>query len=293
MSIALEQALPEKRATRRAFDRATGFDDACFIHDAARERLLERLELISRAPRTIVDLGCATGRGTAALAARYADARVLGIDSSGRMARATAEGHGERVTAVCGDAERLPLASHSVDLLFANLVLPWCRPDALFAEAARVLSAGGVLTFATLGPESLAEIRRAFATVDRGIHVHAAFDMHDLGDLAMRAGLAEPVLDVDRLSVTYAEPAALWRDLKAVAAANVAGGRRRELTGRGRWSRVEAALAREAGERFSITVELIFGQAFGPGPGAARRKPAAPTEVAVPIERIRRLTETT
>jgi len=117
--------------------------------------------------------------------------------------------------------------------------------------------------------------------------------MHDLGDLAMRAGLAEPVLDVDRLSVTYAEPAALWRDLKAVAAANVAGGRRRELTGRGRWSRVEAALAREAGERFSITVELIFGQAFGPGPGAARRKPAAPTEVAVPIERIRRLTETT
>src|SRR5262249_29611247 len=150
--------------------------------------------------------------------------------------------------------------SHCVDLLFANLVLPWCRPDVAFAEAARVLSLGGVLTFATLGPDSLAEVRRAFAAVDAGIHVHAAFDVHDLGDLAVQAGLAEPVLDVDRLTVTYAEPAALWRDLKAVAAANVAGGRRRALTGRARWRRFEHALRPGQGQRFSVTVELILGQ---------------------------------
>jgi malonyl-CoA O-methyltransferase len=150
-----------------------------------------------------------------------------------------------------------------------------------------------VLLFATVGPESLAEIRRAFAGVDRGIHVHAAFDLHDLGDLATRAGLAEPVLDVDRLAVTYAEPASLWRDLKAVAAANVAGGRHRALTGRGRWSRVESALAPRAGERFAITEELIFGQAFGRGPVGPPRRSGSTGEVAVPIDRIRRRSPTT
>src|SRR5438046_4212119 len=236
MTIGIEQALPDKRATRRAFDRAGDFDSACFIHDTARERLLERLELVNFAPRAIVDLGCATGRGATALAARYVGARVLAVDASTGLLRATVA-HGGGVAAIGGVAERLPLRSHCIELLFANLVLPWCRPDTVFAEAARVLAPGGVLLFATLGPDSLAEIRRALAAADNGTHVHAAFDMHDLGDLAMRGGLAEPVLDVDRLTVTYAEPAALWRDLKAVAAGNVAGGRRRELTGRGRWSR--------------------------------------------------------
>jgi malonyl-CoA O-methyltransferase len=293
MSLSLEQALPEKRAVRRAFDRAADFDSACFIHDAARERLLERLALVNLTPRTVVDLGCATGRGAAALAARYVGARVLAVDASTGMLRVAVAQRGGGIAAIGGDAERLPLRSHGIDLLFANLVLPWCRPDIVFAEAARVLAPGGVLLFATLGPDSLAEIRRAFAAVDNGIHVHAAFDMHDLGDLAMKAGLAEPVLDVDRLSVTYAEPAALWRDLKAVAAGNVAGGRRRALTGRGRWSRLEAALAPRAGERFSVTVELIFGQAFGRGPKETRGRAGAATEIAVPIERIGRRTEST
>jgi malonyl-CoA O-methyltransferase len=292
MSISIEQALPDKRAARRSFDRAAAFESACFIHDAARERLLERLDLVNLTPRVFADVGCATGRGAAALAARYGDALVLAIDASRGMLRETV-GRRERVTAIGGDAERLPLRSHVVDLLFANLVLPWCRPDIVFAEAARVLTPGGVLLFATLGPESLGEIRRAFATVDKGIHVHAAFDMHDLGDLAMKAGLAEPVLDVDRLTVTYAEPAALWRDLKAVAACNAAGGRRRALTGRHRWSRFEHALAPRRGERFEVTVELIFGQAFGRGPVQTRRSAGGVTEIGVPIDRIGRMSEST
>lgn len=293
MTIGLEQALPDKRATRRAFDRARDFDDASFIHDTARERLIERLELVDLEPRTVVDLGCATGRGAAALATRYPAARVLAVDSSAGMLRATTARAIPGVAAVAADAERLPLPPYSVELLFANLVLPWCRPDFVFAEAARVLGDGGVFVFATLGPESLAELRRAFGAVDNAIHVHAAFDMHDLGDLALKAGLAEPVLDVDRLAVTYAEPAALWRDLKAVAASNVAGGRRRSLTGRRRWSRFEAAVAPRPGERFSVTVELIFGQAFGRGPVQTRRQTGSVTEVAVPVERIRRMTEST
>ena len=180
----------------------------------------------------------------------------------------------------------MPLRSHCADLVLANFVLPWCRPDRVFAEAARVLAEGGALLFATLGPDSLQEIRAAFGAVDERIHVHAAFDMHDLGDLALAAGLAEPVLDVDRLEVTYADLAALVRDLRAAGAINVAGGRRRSLTGRQRWQRFEAGLVPAHG-RFAVTVELILGQAWGRGPRSDRG------EVLVPIDRIRRRSATT
>jgi malonyl-CoA O-methyltransferase len=203
----------------------------------------------------------------------------------------TAAGNATGSVAVLGgDAERLPLKAQSVDLVFANLVLPWCRPDVVFAELARVLTEGGAVSFATVGPDSLKEVREAFAAVDDRIHVHAAFDMHDLGDLALAAGLAEPVLDVDRVEVTYADTAALARDLRATGGVNVALGRRRVLTGARRWQAFEQRLVPRAGGRLSVTVELIFGQAFGRGPLKPRR-PAEPTEVRIPVGRLKRPSE--
>ena len=291
MSLSLDDALPERRATRRAFDRALEFDSACFIHDEARGRLLERLELVRLTPSVAVDLGCATGRGAAALAARYPAARVLAVDSSFAMLRSTAAAPPATVRALGGDAASLPLRDGCVDLVLANLVLPWCRPEQLFAEAARVLTTGGGLLFATLGPDSLQEVRAAFGAVDDRIHVHAAFDMHDLGDLALAAGLAEPVLDVDRLEVTYADIGGLVRDLRAMGAINVAGGRRRTLTGRQRWGRFIERLPRGPDGRLAVTVELILGQAWGRG---AREKPRpASGEIRVPIARIKRRSEST
>lgn len=286
MSLSLDDALPDKRAARRAFDRADDFDAACFLHDEARARLLERLELVRLDPRVAIDLGSATARGARALATRYPAASVIAIDSSTAMLRAAAVNGAGAVAVVGGDAERLPVQSHRADLVLANLVLPWCRPDRVFAEVARVLKDGGAVLFATLGPDTLQEVRAAFASTDDRIHVHAAFDMHDLGDLAMAAGLAEPVLDVDRLEVTYADVAGLIRDLRAAGAVNVAGGRRRSLTGRRRWRRFESALTPSAG-RLAVTVELILGQAWGRGPRGARG------EVLVPIDRIGRRSEST
>jgi malonyl-CoA O-methyltransferase len=285
MSLSLADALPEKRAARRAFDRARGFESACFIHDEARQRLVDRLELVRLEPQVVVDLGCATARAAIALAGRYPAARVLAVDSSLGMLRSAAA-NAPQVAVVGGDAEGLPLRSHCADLVLANLLLPWCRPDLVFAETARVLTEGGAFLFATLGPDSLHELRTAFAAVDSSIHVHAAFDMHDLGDLVLAAGLAEPVLDVDRLVVTYSDLRGLVRDLRSLGAVNVAGGRRRGLTGAERWRRFEARLLPQEG-RLAVTVELILGQAWGRGPRPGRG------EVTVPIDRIRRRSEST
>lgn len=297
MSVGIEVALPERRAARRAFDRAASqFDAAAFVHDEARNRLLERLDFIRLEPQVVVDLGCATGQAATALAARYPGARVLALDSSRGMlvaaaaAAAAAARAGERVAVVGGEAEQLPLRAACAELVFANFVLPWCRPNLLFAEAARVLRPGGALLFATLGPDSLAEVRQAFGGVDDCIHVHAAFDMHDLGDLALAAGLAEPVLDVDRLAVTYADLGALLRDLRAVGAVSTAGGRRRTLTGRERWRGFERRLQPAADSRFAVTIELVLGQAWGREP----RPASGPLgEIRVPISSIRRAAEST
>ncbi len=274
-----EFALPEPGAARRAFDRAAAaFGGASVVHDEARRRLLERLDYVQLEPALAVDLGSATGRSAAALARRYPGARVVAVDTSlAMLSRAR-----RSAAAVAGDAESLPFGDGTAQLIFANMVLPWCRPDRVFEQAARVLAEGGLFTFATLGPDSLMEVRRAWAAVDDGVHVHAQFDMHDLGDLAIARGLAEPVVNVDRIELSYTDVGAMIRDLRACGAVNVAAGRRRGLTGPRRWAGFEAALlAGRRDGRFHVTVELVFGQAWGPG--RPRRRRQAGDEVAVPV----------
>ena len=278
-------AFPERRAAERAFDRASAeFSRHCVVHDEARRRLLERLDYVRLEPRVVVDVGTATGLAARALAARYPEARVIALDPSRAMLRVARreQGAAGRVTFAAARAERLPLADATVDLLVANLCLPWCDPLATFVEAARVLRDGGRMLFATVGPDTLQEVRRAWRQADDAIHVHAFFDMHDLGDMAVAAGLADPVVDVDRLELTYGDVRRLVHDLRAWGAVNTAAGRRRTLTGTGRFARFERALAGGHGKRFSVTVELVLGQAWG-----APRRPGH-GEFAVPADRIGR-----
>jgi malonyl-CoA O-methyltransferase len=193
--------------------------------------------------------------------------------------------HHARVDRLVVDAQRLGLVDDGAELIFANLLLPWCRPELVFAEAARVLAPGGLFLFSTFGPDTLKELRRAWAVADDRIHVHAFYDMHDLGDLAVAQGLLEPVMDVDRLTVTYADTAAMVADFRACGAVNVAAGRRRTLTGPMRWAAFERALAMHDSQRLGLTIELILGLAWG---GARRPGIGTNTEVAVPLDRIRR-----
>jgi malonyl-CoA O-methyltransferase len=123
-----------------------------------------------------------------------------------------------------------------------------------------------LLSFTTVGPDTLAEVRKAWACVDDAIHVHGFVDMHDIGDLALRAGLSEPVMDVDRLQVTYTDVGSFVADMRACGAGNVAAGRRTSLTARRSWAVFRDTLeATRCDGRFALTVELLFGQAWGGG----------------------------
>jgi malonyl-CoA O-methyltransferase len=152
--------------------------------------------------------------------------------------------------------------------VFANLLLPWIDDTALmFSEVARVLRRGGVFAFSTLGPDSLQELRRAWQSVDTTVHVNHFLDMHDLGDGLVRAGLGDPVLDVDRLRVEYANSSRLFADLSASGGRNALLGRRRSLTGKHRLERMVAALEGPSADRkIALDLELVFGHCWGTGP---------------------------
>ena len=281
--------LPDANAAKRVFDRVgSSFDSADVVHSEARCKLLERLNTVDLTPRVIIDLGAATGKGTLALARRYPAARVLAADSSIRMLEQVVQRclAVEHIHPVMSDAQCLPVASNSVDLIFANLILPWCVPETVLAEVSRVLVEGGLLVFTTVGPDTLQEVRNAWRKVDDKIHVHGFTDMHHIGDLVVRAGLVDPVMDVDRLEVTHTGLKALVYDLRACGATNVAVGRRTSLTGPDRWRRFEKELLYQGQERVSTTVELIFGQAWGSG--RVREGDSANGTVRIPVTELTR-----
>lgn len=264
------------RAVRRSFDRAAaGYDAAAGLQVEVRRELLSRLDYTTLEPRVVVDLGCGTGHASRALKDRYPKARVIAIDLAEGMLREAGRRRGwlRRFARVCADARRLPLATGSVDLVFSSLMMQWCPElDALFGEFRRVLAPRGLVNFTTFGPDTLRELRAAWAEADGGVHVNAFTDMHDLGAGLVRAGLAEPVLDVERYTLTYPDTLALMRDLKAIGARNLNAARARGLTGRRRLAAMQAAYERQRRDGLlPATWEVVFGQAWGPAAQAPVR----------------------
>ena len=255
---------------RRRFDRAAHrFDAVDFVHAATRTGLLARLEPMTIEASTIIDLGSATGSGSRLLERRFRRARVIATDLSHNMLLRSRKNQPwfSRRAFVQANAAALPFIDQSIDLVFANLLLPWMSdPALLFTEVSRVLRKDGLFLFSTLGPDSLSEIRKAWANVDTTAHVNHFLDMHDIGDAAVRSGLRDPVLDVDRLSVTYNDAAALFRDLTNMGARNCLQNRERSLGGGIRFRVMKRALdAQRKDDQLSLDLELVYGHCWGPG----------------------------
>src|SRR5271167_1538054 len=284
MSDDLETYALERRWVRRSFDRAAAtYDAAAVLHADIRQNLLDRLKLTALEPRTVVDAGAGTGHGSRALKRRYPRALVIAFDSSQGMLHAAARQQLwlRPFARVCADAERLPLKSGSIDLIVSNLMLQWCDPDAVFAEFRRVLAPQGLLTFSAFGPDTLRELRAAWAQVDSRNHVHHFIDMHDLGDALVRSGFASPVLDVDRITLKYLDLRAMAADLKATGAGNAARDRPKGLTTPRKFAKLVAAYEkfRQDG-RLPATYEVVFAHAWVPVESSRRSSP----QQSVPLE---------
>ena len=261
----------DTRHIRRRFDRVAGtFDQADFVHAATRDGLLQRIEPLLVDATTVVDLGCASGGAARQLQKRFPKAKLLGVDLAHKMLQEARSRKSwlAKSRFLQADARRLPFANESVDVVFSNQLLPWiANPDQVFVEVARVLKKGGVFAFATLGPDSLLEISRAWRQIDDGLHVSRFPDMHNLGDGLVGAGLRDPVLDVDRLTVSYESCDAMLADLSASGARNALQDRSRALTGRRKFRGMLAALeATATGGKIALELELVYGHCWGAGP---------------------------
>lgn len=259
------------RVVRSRFNRAaTTYDQHAAIQQEVARRLDERFDWLQIEPRRILDLGSGTGQLVRLMRTRFPSAQVVALDLAEEMLLQVPKAGRlwRRRSAVCADMHALPFVGGSFDVVVSSFSLQWSADlDRVFAEVARVLSAGGVFAFTALGPDSLKECRQAWAQVDTEVHVHAFPDMHDIGDALVRACLADPVMDREELTAHYPSVLALLRDLRGVGVGNAAVGRSGGMTGRDRWRQFQAALEAlaDAEGRVPLSYEVVYGLAWGTG----------------------------
>lgn len=228
----------DKRLVRKAFSRAANhYDEVAVLQREIADRIIGRLKLFSFSPRRILDLGAGTGYATGKLMKTYPKAKVFALDFAHPMLlKARKQGSWlKRPACICADMDQLPLPDHHFDLIFSNATLQWSNDlSHTLSELRRVLKPEGLLIFSTFGPDTLMELRNAWAEVDQHSHTNQFLDMHDVGDAMVQNGFAMPVLDVDRITLTYQSVKDLMQDLKHLGAHNVTSQRNRSLTGKQR-----------------------------------------------------------
>ena len=267
----------DRQQVLRRFSRAApSYAAGDFLAREIDQRMQGRLDFVRLEPTRVLDLGCSQGASLRALAQRYPAAALFGVDLSPAMLQ-TLRPSGSvwrrwlglseaRPIPLVGDAEALPLATNSMSLVWSNLLLHWLDdPRPALAESHRVLETGGLLMFSTLGPDTLKELRAAFA--DGYAHTQRFTDMHDLGDMLLESGFADPVMDMETIHLTYPDLDGLFADLRAGGSACAMHARRHSLTGRGRLAAVRAAYEKmRVDGRLPATIEVVYGHAWKAAP---------------------------
>ena len=270
----MSQEFVDRQQVGRRFSKvAASYGEADFFAREVDRRMQERLDYVNIQPQRILDLGCSRGASFPDLAARYPAAELIGLDASPAMLDT---GRGQRPgwqrwlglgkqsgpLRLAADASYLPLKSRSTALVWSNLLLHWLDdPLPALAEAHRVLDVGGLLMFSTLGPDSLKELRTAFS--DGYAHTQRFIDMHDLGDMLIGCGFADPVMDMEVITLTYEDIDAMFAELRAAGSSCAMKARRHGLTGRGVLEAARAAYeAMRRDGKLPATFEVVYGHAW-------------------------------
>jgi malonyl-CoA O-methyltransferase len=268
----------DRQHVGRCFARvAANYGEADFFAREVDRRMQERLDFVTLEPKRILDLGCSRGGSFPGLTARYPEAELLGLDVAPAMLATGREqrpgwqrwlglGKHSAPLRLAADAANLPLKSRSTEIVWSNLLLHWLDdPIPALAEAHRVLDIGGLLMFSTLGPDTLKELRAAFS--DGYAHTQRFADMHDLGDMLVGCGFADPVMDMEVITLTYDDLDTMFAELRAAGSSCAMKARRHGLTGRQSWANGKAAYeAMRQDGRLPATFEVIYGHAWRAAP---------------------------
>jgi malonyl-CoA O-methyltransferase len=263
---------------RRIFNQPEKLKAADFIYREIANRMAERLQLVRLNPHRILDAGCGRGADLSMLQTYYPQAHVIGLDMSyASLQQAYQEPSSlfhkiflkkkRNSNWLLSDFGQLPLQGQSVDLVWSNLALHWHpNPDQVFGEWRRILTRDGLLMFSCFGPDTLKEIRHAFAQDNHQTpHTLSFVDMHDLGDMLVQTGFAMPVMDMEMITLTYASVAELLAEVRSLGG-NPLSTRSKGLMGKEAWQKMCHRLeqSRDADGRIPLTLEVIYGHAFKP-----------------------------
>jgi malonyl-CoA O-methyltransferase len=255
-----------------------------WLHAEVARRMAERLSLIRLQPRTAVDWCSFSGGGAALIRNAYPQARLLCVETDSELLRRGAAAPPRRWWSA-GRAATAPLPARALqpggaELLWANMMLHLdADPPALMRQWLQALAVGGFLMFSTLGPGSLGGLRRMYAQAGWPTPFAPFVDMHDLGDMLLQAGFADPVMDQELLTLTWPDATALLAELRSL------GGNADPSRAPGlrtpRWRlRLSQALQQLRGPdgRLRLEFEVVYGHAFRAAP---KTRPAEPATVAL------------
>jgi malonyl-CoA O-methyltransferase len=254
-------------AAQRTLARLARTPEAPWLHQETARRMGERLEWIKRQPEQVLDWSGAAGDNRALLAATYPHARLMQVVDAGQSSQPQVDPWWRRWTRAASVPQRVvaeAVPAASAGLVWSNMRLHFAPdPLPLLRAWRRAVAPDGFLMFSTLGPGSVSLLRELYQAAGWG-PAHAPFvDMHDLGDMLVETGFAEPVMDQETLTLSYASPEALLDELRSLGA-NLAPQRFNGLR-TPRWHEsLRARLSQHVDKngRLSLSFELVYGHAF-------------------------------
>ncbi|MBW8464694.1 biotin synthase [Acidovorax sp.] len=248
-----------------------------WLHEEVARRMEDRLQWIRQAPASWCHWDALRGglRAHALVSARYPEARCQVFESAAHCEPVVRQALAKPWWSLSRWSAASPRwglpADASVQMLWANMALHTAAdPQALIAQWHRALAVDGYLMFSCLGPDTLRELHGVYAALGWPPAGHAFTDMHDWGDMLVHAGFAEPVMDMERITLTFATPERLVQELRELGC-NLHPDRFPSLRGR-RWrDKLYAVLAErlaapQQGGQLALTFEIIYGHAFKPAP---------------------------
>ena len=269
------QVFDRRLVARRRARFAQAFPQAGFLVEEVVARLLDRLGDIQREFRRVLVLGAPLGLVEEALAGRWGGELLVACDGAAAMLTAP----GLRVVA---DAEALPFAPDRFDLVLSPMILHWVNdlPGTLL-QLRQCLAPDGLLLAGMPGGETLSELRQCLTGAEleceggASPRVSPFADVRDAGSLLQRAGFALPVVDVDRITVSYGDPLRLLRELGLMGEGNALRQRRFGPLRRGtlvRACQLYSELFGDASGRIPATFDILFMSAWKPH--ASQQQPA-------------------
>ncbi len=257
----------ELEKLRSLFAKPDRMNGSRFMRQEVALRMHERLSLIKIDPHRILAAGCGDTDNAVELESGFPDSHLIGFDISlpvlAEMKRKNRES-GLMNGYVCGNFAGLPLVSDSFDMVWSNLALQgYSHVRDVFREWSRVLKPNGLLMFSTFGIGTFAELKKSFSAVDRYSHVHSFASMIDLGDWLIETGFVEPVLERERIDVTYKDVEKMLADVRAFGG-NAMSDRRRGLFGKKAYKKLLDLLEENRDEKgnLSLGFEIIVAHAF-------------------------------